>query len=338
MIHKTIRSLIIFFFLLIQLTGFSSLAVDNDSFWYNPTDCKLEDNAYNVSRYYSLQWWYLDTNFDNNYSAHIGFLTVGARATHGFFLFQINIYKDGQIFSERIRLVPVRFVEVSINEPVIKLSGKEVFRSYLDDQFRLCTAVLLEIKDIKVNLLFTGLTQGWKGYTGRGMWGCPIPKAEVTGIITLNGKQIPVQGIGYQERGWDVQRLHRSWYWGKFQSKNTNVVFSQNMGALGNEDLFFVMVNIGENNYTSIQRKNIEFIHIKYVANHGRLIPVESGFIVHEKSCDIQVRFVVQSIDFKTLVFMNYWRLHVHVTGTISVDGMTEEIDDIQIMEIFHFP
>lgn len=310
----------------------------DDPRWYNPRDASLKDNIYNVTDYFSLQWWYLDAVFDNNYSIHIGIMTVGSKGTHGLFLFQMSVYKDGVFLERKFRLIPVSFVEISQSKPSIKISGKEILRGYIDDKDRLTLDVSLEIKGLKADLNFTGLTKGWKGFTGQGMWSCPLPKANVQGTITIDNETIHVNGTGYQEHGWDVRHLHRSWYWGKFTSNYTNTIFSKNMKNRWEEDTFIVVINSGEENYTSVARENIDFYHTDYKFDHGRFIPMKSVFQVEEDNINVNVKFEVQSIHFTSLLFLNYWRLHTKVTGVISIGEFTENVSDFQIMEILHLP
>jgi hypothetical protein len=325
-------------FLLVNVLYVPTIKSNNNPYWYDPRDVELKDNAYNITDYFSLQWWYFDAMFDNDYSIYVGMMTVGSKGIHGFFLFQIDVYKNGELIEKKFRFVPVRFVDASHSEPLIKVLGKEVLRGYVNDEDRMVLDISLDIRGLRADLKFTGITKGWIGFTGLGMWGCPLPKAHVTGNITVEDENIPVNGTGYQEHGWDVRRLHRSWHWGKFTSDSTNVVFSQNMKNRWEEDVFLVVVNAGEENYTSIFRENIKLYHEEYVFNHGRLIPVKSVFEVDQDDIQINVEFEVQSIDFKRLLIFNYWRLHAKVNGTISAGNITEDIDDFQIMDFFHHP
>ena len=54
------------FFLITNTTNMSVVKSYEDSYWYNPEDIALKDNVYNVTDYFSLQWWYVDAVFDNN--------------------------------------------------------------------------------------------------------------------------------------------------------------------------------------------------------------------------------------------------------------------------------
>jgi predicted secreted hydrolase len=332
------QSSVIVLLLVLLIPLATSYVGAQDPFWYQPHDASLADNAYNQTSYFSLQWWYLDATFNNSFSVHVGLLTIGAQATNGFFLVQINIYDNGTLYAQRLSLIPLRLMSVSTQEPFVRYQGKELLQSYLNQDDRLCVAVNLTIKDLQVVLLFTGVTQGWIGTTNHGMWGCPLPRATVNGTLTIKGSQIPVHGSGYQEHGWDVRRLHRSWYWGKFTSNHMNVVFSQSMKNRWDEDVFLAMVNNPDNNYTSIQRKNISLVQLKSMYSHGRFIPVESFLTIQEGLYSIHVRLVVKSIDFKNLGLIHYWRFHAQITGVITYDGISEEVNDVQIMEIFHLP
>ena len=247
-------------------------------FYYSPTEANLLDNAYNTTDYFSLQWWYIDAMFDNNYSIHIGMSTIGARGKYGFFLFQINIYHQGKIIEKKFKIEPLRNIQASTTKPHMILKENTIFQGYINQQGNMKLNITLEIKGIAVNLTFNGTTKGWVGYTGLGMWGCPIPKAIVQGTITILGNETIVQGTGYQEHGWDIRRLHRSWYWGKFITENYNVIFSKNMKNRWEEDVFLVVVNDGEENYTSLFRENISLEHCEYVFDHAHFIPVHSIF------------------------------------------------------------
>jgi hypothetical protein len=250
----------------------------------------------------------------------------------------MNLYHQGEILEEKHQYVPLRCLTFSQEEPRIQLGDQQILYGYVNQQGQLVTKVNLSIDNVHVNLTYTGLIQGWIGHTGKGMWGCPLPKADVQGLLARGDDHISVHGVGYQEHGWDIQRLHRSWYWGKFSTNTTNVIFSQNMKNRREEDTFIVMVNHGEDNYTSIKRENIEFSHDKYTVSYGRLIPTQSILRIYQEDISIDVTIEVCDIHFTTLLLMSHWRFHAHITGEIVIQGSRESIDDVQIIEIFTFP
>ncbi|MEM0466194.1 MAG: hypothetical protein QXX20_01130 [Candidatus Thermoplasmatota archaeon] len=309
----------------------------NDPRWYEPTDITLLDNAYNITSYWSLQWWYFDALFTNNYSIHVGILSIGTQGKTGFFLLRISLYDHATIVARLHRVIPLRMMQFSPAEPRLQLQGKELLSTFYDAENHLCVSLNLSIKTVSANLIFISQIQGWKGYTGHGMWGCPVPRAVVVGTLQWDDTIFMVKGVGYQERGFDVRRFHKSWFWGKFSSTHFSIIFSQNMKNRWCEDFFLVMINRDTLNYTSIHRENIKLTHIQYQYHHGKLIPLESMFEIHEDDIDVAVRFSVQSIDFHMLGMLRYWRFHMLVTGTISIADQQESVNETQIMEYCHF-
>jgi predicted secreted hydrolase len=322
--------------LLVIPLGTSSTITAQDPFYYDPYTTTLQDNTYNQTGQYTLQWWYLDASLNDSYSLHIGFLTIGAHATSGFFLIQINLYKDTILHIQRFELLPLRLMTVSTQEPLLRYHGQDLLKGFQNADDHLCLNISLTIKDLAIDLLFVGDTTGWVGPTTRGMWGCPLPKATVTGTITIQQHQVPVHGIGYQEHGWDVRGIHKSWYWGKCTTEHMNLIFSQSMKNPTNEEIFLAVLSTPNGNYTSLHRQNITLTHTTYTRNHGQQIPTESTLTIDEGPTKVQLHIHVLSIDYRTLLFIQYWRFHVHVTGTLTYQNTTEPVDEIQIMEIFH--
>lgn len=306
--------------------------------FYQPREATIQDNIYNVTAYPSFQWYYLDAMLNDNYSIHIGMVTIGAQSTKGFFLFRINLYKDSEIIEAKHKLVPLKQLTFSQEEPSILLGNEHILVGSINNQGQLVTNVSMIIDSVQVDLSYIGETQGWIGYTGKGFWGCPLPKAQVVGTITRDDETIQVTGVGYQEHGWNIHRLHRKWYWGKFSTNSTNVIFSQNMKNRWQEDLFLVMVNHEHNNFTSIKRENIELTHETFKVSHGRYLPISSRLIIDQEPIHIDAEIIIDHIHFTTLIFMSHWRFHAKIMGAVTIGESTETLDDYQIMEVFTFP
>jgi hypothetical protein len=336
--YKILFSLLFSYIIFISNCNFLNVdASYNDSFWYEPEDITYKDNAYNYTEYISLQWWYIDVVCVNNYSIHIGILSIGAKGLIGFYIFQINLYNNGKFIKRNVQIIPVKSIYSPIDKPIIMYEGKKIFEEYTDEKNKKLLDINMEINDLKVELNFSGLMKGWKGYTGLGMWGCPFPKAKVIGNITINNDRIAVSGIGYQERGWDVRKLHKSWFWGKFGCNSSNIVFSKNMKNDFVEDLFILIINFGNDSYFSIHRENITLEYNDLIFDHGSIIPKKSSLIVKENGIFINVNLEIESVQFISLIFLKYWRFHIRVVGFITIDDYTEYVDDFQIMEILKF-
>jgi predicted secreted hydrolase len=328
------RPILLVLILVLLSTSFHPQAIADGLLWYQPRDAAPYDNTYNTTSYYAAQWWYIDAMLNNSYSVHVGISTVGAHSTSGFFLLQINIYLGGSLLVQRFQLLPLSSLTLPTDDPIISYQGYTILRTFLNDTNHLCITINLRIKDLGVSLLFTGTTPGWIGDTGRGIWGCPLPKATVNGTLYIKEKNIPVHGIGYQEHGWNIRSLPHKWQWGKFSSEHFNVIFSRSMDNPLKIDMIYTIINTNSS-YISINPHHIRLQPLKTIWSHGRFIPVVSSLEVHEELYTIHVIFVVQTIQYQHLLIIRYWRFHVHVIGYVTVNEVTEPVDETQIMEVF---
>jgi hypothetical protein len=330
------RSAIILFLVLLLLPVVSPrLSADP----FIPVDDTPADNAYNMTGHYALQWWYFDAVFSSQASVHIGIVTIGAGGVSGFYLLQLQYYdSSGNLSRQARRLVPIKIIHASTDGLLLSLGKRQFVREYSSDGQDRVMDVNLSLGGMVVNLTFVDVMKGWKGSTDLGMWGCPFPKADVHGTIIIDREATAIEGTGYQEHGWDIRNLHRSWFWGKIVSEHLNLVFSQNMKSRTEEDVFVAVVNSGAENYSGIARENITFMPTAYAWMHGRRVPVQYLFLMDQGDFHLNVTLRVISVHFSTVVLMNYYRFHVRVVGTMSLGDVVDPIDDVQIMEHFYFP
>jgi hypothetical protein len=305
---------------------------------YIPEDDTPQDNAYNITNYFALQWWYLDAAFTTNTSVHIGIVTIGSHGKTGFYLLQLQYYVNGTLRQQARHIVPLRSITASTETLILTSQGKTFLREYLTPEQDRALDVNLTVKDMSVNLTFIGVTKGWKGSTDLGMWGCPLPKAAVHGTITIGNTPKSVEGTGYQEHGWDIRKLHRSWFWGKIVSEHLNLIFSQNMKNRTEEDVFIAVLNWGKDNYSGIDRANITLTPTNYTWNHGRRIPMQYTLKMDQSDIHINVTITAITVHFSSILIINYWRFHMKVHGTMTCGNVTDVVDNYQIMEVFHFP
>jgi hypothetical protein len=300
---------------------------------FNPVDIDLSDLGYNHTNKIAAQWWYFDAVFSNNYSTVIGIFHFSISSKIGFFFIRINIYENGQFLERSYKFIPLNHISFSLEKPELSYLTSPIYSGTYDTTHKIKVHLNVTIINTHLNLTFTELTKGWKGYTGKGWWSCPLPKASVNGTIRLNNKIIPVSGDGYHEHAWMVQSMHRNWKWGKFSSASTNTIFSKNMKNLREEDIFLVVINTDTQNYTSIYRNNISYTHVDYMIDHGKIIPTKSILEINQYPIYVNVTFSAKSLHFTSLILLNYWRFHMQIIGYITVNDITEEIDDNQIME-----
>ncbi len=312
-----------------------------NNFDFSPEDIELKDDAFHGSRFKPYtEWWYFDAAFDNGYSIQIH-VRVVSRYDQGMVYLRMNIYKHGVLISEKVKVNVLSEFSASLNQPLIKLNDKQIMKGYIDNTSgSFVYDVSLEIYGSSANLSFIGCTKGWKGNTLGGKWAVILPKANVTGTIINNNKEIQVNGVGYHDHNWDVTLLagiNFGWFWGKTNSDNYTITWSNIMRTrFSNNPLLVINQNYGD--YINIESDEISFIAKNYRINNGMIIPTSFNIIVSNKNISLNISLEVLEIHHERLRgFVNYWRYHIRYTGSIKVDSQKETIDELQIMEFIRF-
>jgi len=173
-----------------------------------------------------------------------------------------------------------------------------------------------------------------------------LPKASVTGDITVNGKRMKVNGIGYHDHNWNYSLLTllnygRGWYWGKIMSKTLTVSWAEVIKSSSRAELLAV-VNQDNNGFFPTDVKNIHFEPDKFAYNHRKKMPTSFTFkiddVVNSIPIKVDVKMEAQEVHYRKLLRMvSYWRYHVKANGYISMGSHKEAVNRTQIMEYLKF-
>jgi len=306
------------------------------------------DDAFHGSpKRISAEWWYFDAIFNNNYSMHIGFRTI-SRKKIGIVSPFIEIYKNGILENQRRKRFLFKNFKTSKEFPIVKLFNNPIieFDNYkFKDKQQWTYKIKYNIEDIKINLIFKGLTKGFKIETKAESWTVSLPKAEVIGEITTNGKKMIVEGIGYHDHNWNYSILSaltygKAWYWGKIRSDKYTIVWANVVKKSNKQDLLAI-INKDRDTYYNVNPKKIDFQTNEYIKDHHRKMPTKFKLIIDDviKNNEIkaEIDIKVTNLHFSSVLSAPYWRYHVQNKGYISINNKKEIIDNIEIMEYLKF-
>jgi len=183
------------------------------------------------------EWWYLDAAFDNGYSMSSSWQVV----TQGFIgegrptrLVQFAIYDpSGKKTSVDAGFKPDE-VKISSDTCDVKMGSNRLWGGYPKWELNFRQG------DLGGQLTFESLAEGFKTppdgvvffsrepekYIG---WVIAQPRAKVTGKLVLNGKEIPVSGVGYHDHNWGncaLTGMYNYWYWGRMYLPEYTFVYS----------------------------------------------------------------------------------------------------------------
>ncbi|RLF29348.1 MAG: hypothetical protein DRN05_01925 [Thermoplasmata archaeon] len=308
-----------------------------------------DDSFHGSMNYLDIEWWYFDAIFTNNYSIHVGIRTFHTKR-HGIAKSRIEIYKNGKIEVEKIKTDLIQNLYISKDFPLIMINDKKVIE-FNQEKYRKkgewSYDVSLSIDDQEVNLNFTGTTKGWKIETSDTCWAVPLPKANVEGTITVNGKTMQVKGTGYHDHNWDYSITtamnNIGWFWGRITGETLNVVWAKTMETHKKHNLLAIINRDKKNTikpdeYISINPKNITFIPENFIYRDGRWIPTNFIFKIKEGAIDADIRMETIDIHHSRIFIAHYWRYHVKTNGYITWDAQTEKLNNkTQIIEFLSF-
>jgi len=319
-------------------------------------DITPQDDAFHGNfNFLDIEWWYFDAVFDNGYSVHVGFRTYHIRNS-GIIQARVTIYKDGKTIVEEIKPFLFSNFYTSSERPIVKINDKSVmefdsnhFKKTGEWKYR----ITLSIDKQGIDLTFIGTTKGWKIETSKTCWSVALPKANVSGTLTVDGCDIPVKGIGYHDHNWNYSPTtavsNLGWFWGRITTETLNITWSKTMETKEKGDLISI-INLDKkqlNNNTefySVHPSDIIFISKEFIMDHNKLIPTEFELKFSDPKSDnktsIQAKIAMKTYDIhhSRIFTIHYWRYHVKTNGTISIGSTTETLNDKpQIIEFLSF-
>jgi predicted secreted hydrolase len=313
------------------------------------TDIIPADDAFHGSeKRKSAEWWYFDATFTNNYSLHVGVRTFSKKNKGRVTLF-LEFYKEGKLVEKASKKFPFSEFKTSQNLPYVEIDNNTIVK-FDEKRFKekgvWAYDIELGLENHKVNLKFIGTTQGFKFETKAESWTVAIPKATVNGEVTISGKKINVEGIGYHDHNWNYSLLTpftygKGWFWGKIMSDSLTVSWAEVIKSANKGEILAVF-NQDNKGYLSAKAENIFFTADKFIKNKRRKMPtfftVKIDDEVNGKKIKTDVKMEVKEFHFdKVMIIAPYWRFHVRAEGYISIGSKKEKVNEIQIMEYLKF-
>jgi len=308
-----------------------------------------KDDAFHGSKKRkSAEWWYFDATFTNNYSLHVGIRTFSKKNKGKVSLF-LEFYKDGKLIEKSTKKFPFNNLKTSQDYPYVKILDNNILnfnKKNYKEKGEWIYNIRLELEKNKVNLKFIGTTNGFKFETKAESWTVALPKARISGDITVNGKNMNVEGIGYHDHNWNYSLLTpftygKGWYWGKIMSKNLSVSWAEVIKSKKTREILAVF-NKDKNGFFESNVENIIFDVERFEKINNRKIPTHFKLKIDDKinnkKIKADVKMDVKEVHFDKVMFIaSYWRFHVKAEGYISIDSVKEEVNKTQIMELMKF-
>lgn len=201
--------------------------------------------------------------------------------------------------------------------------------------------------------MFSELTPDWIIETATTCLIVPLPKATITGTLTINCKPIPVSGIGYHNHNWGYSPTrvlqNHGWFWGRMTAESFHVMWAKTVASSVKKDLIAALnketskQHQFETSVYNIQPNNINFSVTdfsrfpKFLLRHNPYLPYTRDSSKKDLlSADITMKAL--NIQYTGIFTIHYWQYLVHTNGTIQASNNIEKIQDKQkIIEFLSF-
>ncbi|MCX6665657.1 MAG: hypothetical protein NT038_06320 [Euryarchaeota archaeon] len=307
-------------------------------FVFSPKPVNLSDDAFHGADTIDFtEWWYFDAILNDGYSIQLIFQVISL-LDRNVLSTKINMYQNGKLVANAEKIfLPDEFF-ISKETPLITINGKQVMNGEIDHG-QWIYDVSVDINDVAVDLCFVGTTCGWKGDAPVSKWAVILPKADVQGMITINNQKQNVMGTGYHDHNWELNAQagkYFGWLWGKISTGSVTVVWSSILDTRF-EGQPILVINIGAQEYQSIDPSAIRFTADEIFLENGKMIPHK--FVLHATTDTVSVSLTmtVETIHHVKVGTITYWRYHVHCLGSVTIDGKTELVDQKEIAEFVRF-
>jgi len=184
-----------------------------------------------------FEWWYMDASFDNGYSLVTSWQMADMKYRGALMPFRVIEFAIYDPQGKKTSVLPTFKADncIASKSSCDVTMGKNHFKG----NYPRYDIDFLE-GDLGCSLTLENLAQGFREppegtmYFSRNPdryigWAIAQPKAKVTGKLIVNGKEIPVTGVGYHDHNWGncpMVDLYTNWHWGRFLSSDYTFVYA----------------------------------------------------------------------------------------------------------------
>jgi len=305
-------------------------------------DITLQDDAFHGRGYLPfIEWWYFDAKFENGYTM-VFTVQIIDLIVKNIVSTRLSIYNKGITVFKNYEKYSINEFSASSEIPSITLAGKQLMvGTYNASENCYFYNLNVEVPEGSLSLEFIGCTKGWKLQQKTGdWWGVILPRANVTGTMTLYSMRMNVTGIGYHDHNWHITPRIVSnfgWFWGTCYSSNYTFTWAEVYSSRVRKNPILV-VNEKDGGFLEIPSNEISFLTKKTKLDHFKLIPWVLNIKTTSETIFLVINTEVISMEHTRFFgFIDYWRYHISFTGSIIKSNHMESIEGVSIMEYLRF-
>lgn len=308
------------------------------SLGFDPQSITLKDDAAHKRKFFgNIETWYFDAVYDNNYST-VSLISSIQLLNTGVVLNSLFIYKDFKLIKNVRSSTLIKHYYSSKERPHIKIRDKEIINGNINNETKeWIYHIIMGDQKYNANLYFKKKMEPWKGKHFIGAW-VVVPRLEVTGNISVDGKKINVSGYGYHDHNnypLFPSLISKGANFGKIIAGPINIIWAQVVRTT-NEIDNIVVIN-KDKKFISVSPNDIQLSVLESTKEHGKIVPTKYHLKVEKQNIFINVEIESLNYHFITIPLVKYWRHHAKNIGEIKIDSVKKKISNIEIIDQLTF-
>jgi predicted secreted hydrolase len=130
--------------------------------------------------------------------------------------------------------------------------------------------------------------------------------------------------------------MQKGWHFGNIAGETLGVTWAYIVKDRFNVESIGVL-NQKNEKPIEINPEDVKITVTEYAVSNRRRIPKKVTLEIENERLHVDISMETLNTNHVRLPILNYWRYHLRIFGTITLDSVTENIDNIGISEFMRF-
>jgi len=301
----------------------------------NPENITPHDDSYNSNHnFFNMGWWHFEASFKNGYSFYFGIALFSIKNC-GFIICNNKLFHNGMLLTTDRDLFLFPDFDTSFDYPLIKIKDKifiKFDKKYFDITGKWRYDLLFNGQNSSLNLSFTSIPYGYKTKTRYFYNIITQPKAAVKGLLTVDGEEKQVMGMGYHNRIWKYSPIsflkEMGFFAGSILGNTLSVTWDRSVTDMCSGHTLMRVYDDKNSKAYTIQSEHVTFILNDFIRYKKKQIPtkifIKSDCIIDKKPLSIDLELKIKDIHQENFFNLHYLIFHIMAQGKITLGSQEE--------------
>ncbi len=284
-----------------------------------------------------METWYYDAVFTQGYSMAV-VVTVFPLGSSRLILTGMYLYRDTLLVTSARSLHWCPRSAVSEQVPAIAVDGVMQLSGELSEEELWTYHLTFQNASDGLDVTFVSTMPGWRMDIPGGWW-VAVPYFTVTGTLTLGGSTINVTGVGYHDHNWFrffTPLVQKGWQYVNAMGEQGGVIWIRMRHSRQEEENIVILSQRGRTPVL-VDPADTHYQVISWIESDHRKIPKVFTVQAVDDVFHLEITFETLTMHQVEFPMTHYWRYHLKVSGSVSLQEGTETLECVRISDIVRF-